>query len=211
MTLNDIADQVFVINLERRQDRAEHMREQSEKHQFDALVVRAVDAKEIQNPTGLRDGEYALLLSYASIIQWARQKGFDKIIILEDDAFFVDDFEPRLESEWPLIPADWDLVFLGENNSSLGAGWIPSVAVNSKIRKVFSSFGAHAILIRSNMYDSILDGISSFDKPLDVMFASLQQHCNAYGFIPTLCKQRSFHSDIIGFNPEYLEKGVFDK
>ena len=211
MTLNDIAENIFTINLIRRKDRFDHFMEQTNKFDFHAMVTAAVDSKEIVNPTNLRPGEYALLLSYAKIIEWAKLRAWDKIIILEDDVVFEDDLNDRLEREWKLIPDNWDLVYLGENNCSLGAGWLPSTPVNESIRRIYSSFGAHAIVIKSHMYNRILDGIMKFDKPLDVMYCDLQSSSHTYGFNRPLAKQKSFESDIIGFNPMYLEQGVFDK
>lgn len=209
--LDRITSHNFFINLLRRKDRYDSMKNQLDKLKISATATIAVDALEIRNSTPLRDGELALLLSYQKVVAWAKNSGFPCISIFEDDALFCSDFNERLEKEWPLIPDDWQLIYLGENNCSLGAGWIPSESVNEKVRRIYSSFGAHAIIIKESMYQPILDGISRFDKPLDVMYCDLQQQYPVYGFHTPLVQQGSFISDIIGFNAGYYEQGVFAK
>lgn len=210
MTLNSVTPETFFINLLKRPDRFDHFTKQIKNLEIYSLGAVAVDGSTIPNPTGLRNGEYALLLSYEKVIKYAKLQNFEAITVFEDDALFDPDFNNRFAAEFPEIPNDWDLVFLGENSCSLGAGWIPPENISDNIRRIYSSFGAHAIMIKNHMYDHILEGISRFDKPLDVMYCDLQQRFKAYGFRRPLVKQASFTSDIIGFNPMYLEQGVFD-
>lgn len=210
MTLNEVTPETFFINLLKRIDRFDHFTAQTRNLGIFSLGCVGTDGSTIPNPTNLRNGEYALLLSYQKIIQYARNQDYPAITVFEDDALFDPDFNARFAAEYPEIPDDWDLVFLGENSSSLGAGWILPDNISDNIRRIYSSFGAHAIMIKSHMYDHILEGINRFDKPLDVMYCDLQQGFKVYGFRRPLVKQASFTSDIIGFNPMYLEQGIFD-
>lgn len=209
MVLTDICQDIYIINLLRRTDRYERVAAQAKQFGFPFVVTCAVDAKEIHNPTRLRDGEHALLLSYAKVINWAKSRNLDKILIFEDDFELVDEFNFRL-NEFSYVPEDWDLVYLGGNHSHLGAGWKSPEKVNMFVNRLYSTYCAHSILVRNTMYDYILDGISKFDKPLDVIYCDLQQKFNAYGFSKTMCRQYDSESDIIGFNPEYNKKGIFD-
>lgn len=210
MTLNDITPNIFVINLLRRTDRLEHIQEQSRRFDFDAMITAAVDAQEINNPTNLRPGEYALLLSHGKILTYARYMNLDKIIVLEDDADFVADTNERLSKEWQEIPSDFDLVYLGCNKQYLGAGRVPATDVSDNIIRLYSAFTTHAMVINSSIYDIVLDKIDQFNMPLDVIYSEVQKDCKAYGFKKNLAKQLDCHSDIIGFNPAYQAQGVYD-
>lgn len=209
MTLTDICPDIYVINLLRRTDRFERVQQQSQKFGFPFVITCAVDAKEIQNPTKLRDGEHALLLSYAKVINWAKSRGLEKVLVFEDDFELVEEFNYRLV-ELAYVPTDWDLIYLGGNNSHLGAGWKAHEKVNTFVNRLYSTYCAHSILVKNTMYDHILAGIAKFDKPLDVVYCDLQQKHNVYGFSKTMCRQYDSDSDIIGFNPEYNKKGVFE-
>lgn len=209
MTLTDISKDIYVINLLRRTDRYEKVQEQAKRFGFPFVITSAVDAREINNPTKLRDGEHALLLSYAKVLTWAQSRKQEKILIFEDDFELVDNFNERL-SEFSYIPDDWDLIYLGGNNSHLGAGWRAAEKVNNYVSRLFSTYCAHSIILRESMYPKVLAGIKKFNKPLDVIMTDLQQNHKVYGFNTTMCKQFDSVSDIIGFNPEYNKKGIFD-
>lgn len=209
MTLIDICKDIYVINLLRRTDRYEKVQEQAKRFGFPFVITSAVDAQDINNPTKLRDGEHALLLSYAKVLNWAKSRKLGKILIFEDDFELVEDFNERL-SEFSYIPNDWDLIYLGGNNSHLGAGWRSAERINSYVNRLYSTYCAHAIILNERMYNKVLDRIKQFDKPLDVIMTDLQQDHKVYGFCKTMCKQFDSMSDIIGFNPEYNKKGIFN-
>lgn len=209
MTLTDICKDIYVINLLRRTDRYEKVQEQAKRFGFPFVITSAVDAREINNPTKLRDGEHALLLSYAKVLNWAKSRKLGEILIFEDDFELVEDFNDRL-NEFSYIPNDWDLIYLGGNNSHLGAGWRAAERVNSYVNRLYSTYCAHAIILNERMYNKVLDRIKQFDKPLDVIMTDLQQDHKVYGFCKTMCKQFDSTSDIIGFNPEYNKKGIFN-
>lgn len=211
MSINSICDKVYVVSLPHRLDRREHAIEQGKKFNFEFEFFDAINGDEIFNFTGLRNGENALLQSYLSLLHKIKEDtSLNEILIMEDDFEFVEDVNARLANEIGSIPADCDLLYLGMNRSSLGAGFIPPQQINDHVIKIFSSFGAHAIVITRRMIDPIIEKIKMFDKPLDVMYVELQQQYNAYGFAKNLCVQYDSHSDIIKFNPGYRAAGIFD-
>ena len=209
MGLNDICDKIYVISLPHRYDRREHAIQQAEKFRFEFEFFDAIDGDEILNFTNLRNGENGLLLTYDKLIQKIDKEGHGSVIILEDDFEFVEDLRDRLE-EIDAVPDDWNLIYLGMNRDKLGAGFIKPQVVNDKVIRVFSSFGAHAILLSKAARKNIAEKIKMLDKPLDVMYCDVQQEMNAYGFVKNMCVQFDSHSDIIKFNPGYRAAGIFD-
>ena len=209
MILTDICKDIYVINLLRRTDRFERVQQQSRKFGFPYIITCAVDAREIQNPTKLRDGEHALLLSHAKVINWAKSRNLESVIIFEDDFECVENFNERL-AEFGEIPPNWDAVYLGGNHSHLGAGDIAPKQVSENINRVFSTYTTHAMMIKKSMYDVILDKIGQLNSPLDIIYCDIQKKHNCYAFSRNLCKQYDSYSDIIGFDPEYNKKGIYD-
>lgn len=209
MVLTDICPDIYVINLLRRTDRYERVAAQAKQFNFPFVVTCAVDAKEIHNPTKLRDGEYALLLSHAKVINWAKSRNLEKVIIFEDDFECVQNFNERL-IEFSEIPRDWDLVYLGGNHSHFGAGNIPPERVTDNINRVYSTYTTHAMMLKNTVYDSVLCEISNLNNPLDIVYCKIQQKYKSFAFSKNLCKQYDSYSDIIGFDPEYNKKGIFD-
>ena len=209
MILTDICPDIYVINLLRRTDRFEKVQAQSKKFGFPFIITCAVDAREVQNPTKLRDGEHALLLSHARVINWAKSRNLESVIVFEDDFECVENFNERL-AEFKEIPADWDVVYLGGNHSHLGAGNVGPTQITENVMRVYSTFTTHAMLINKSMYGVVLDKISQLSAPLDVIYCDIQKKYNCYAFSRNLCKQYDSYSDIIGFDPEYNKKGIYD-
>ena len=210
MNLNTIFPNIYVINLIRRIDRFKSVLAQSQKYGFKYKIIEAIDANDIENPTGLRPGEYALLQSHKLALQTAKENNLDKVLILEDDFLLVDDFKERL-SELSLIPSDSEVTYLGANHYHLGASSIPPEIISDSVMRVFSSFCTHAMLIDCSVFNIILNAIDTNPRPLDVIYLQdIQSRGRSYGFKYNLVKQLDSHSDILNFNPDYLAAGIFD-
>ncbi len=209
-TLNSLGP-ILVINLERRKDRREHIKAQSENYSFDYSIVYAVDGNELTYiPNGLRPGEYALLLSHKNCLEIAKKNSFKQVVILEDDAEFTEFFNFRLDSDMEYIPNDWEVIYLGANHYRLGAGSIRPEVISKNIIRVFSSFCTHAMVINSSIYDLVINEIDNNPRPLDLIYVDVvQSRGKSYGFTPSLVKQIDSHSDIIGFCAGYNAMGVF--
>lgn len=55
-------------------------------------------------------------LSVIQLISNEEQLGlWSSVLVLEDDVDMESDIKAQLRSLWPLLPADWDIVFLGES------------------------------------------------------------------------------------------------
>lgn len=209
MTLNDLADEVFVINLNRRPDRLELFQKQALKFNFTFERWNAIDAQEVFNFTNLRAGESALLTSYAQLLTEIKRRNLSKVLICEDDVFFVDDLNERLKKEWVEIP-EYDMIYLGCTRGAFGAGEVPSIQITDSIVQHKSVFGMHCHLITTQIYDDVLNLVNQYQWPLDVLYTSIQQKYRAFGFTKNLAKQQDMFSDIILQTPRYCEMGLFD-
>lgn len=209
MKIKSLVDKIVVINLDKRKDRLQNCLKQSQKYDFDFTKIEAIDGDLLTEVGMLRHGEYALILSYIKALDYLIKNNFSTAIIFEDDFQFYDNVETRLD-EMTYIPNDWDLIYLGANHYSLGAGRIPAININKYIIQIRSSFAAHAIMMKIHMYQIIRDLLATMMYPVDVAYSKLQSNYNCYGFKTNICKQYDSYSNIINYNPKYNEHGVFD-
>lgn len=209
MKISDLSDKIIVMNLDKRTDRLHNCNLQAEKFNFNFVRINSIDGSLINNNTNLRNGELGLLKTYKKVLEYCIDENFQQVLIMEDDFQFDEDVEERLE-EIKLIPDNWDVIYLGANHYHLGAGTIKPIKINDKIIRIYSSYGAHSIIIKKSMYQKIYEKILEYKFPIDVIFANMQIEINAYGFIKNICKQYDSYSDILCFNPFYNAKGIFN-
>lgn len=208
MKLNDICPHLFVINLDKRADRLEQFCSEAKKYNFTFTRVAGIDGNTINNTTCLRSGELGLLFGYAALIQHAINEKLPSILVMEDDVVFEPDFQERLEKEWPEIPQDFDMVYLGFTRG-LGSNAIPFEPISKNIVRLKSAYGLHAHFIKNTIYHDILSLIETLSAPLDVLYCQIQQKYRVFGFSRNLAKQRDGYSDILGFDPEYNKQKIF--
>ena len=71
----------------------------------------------------LTQGRVACWHSHLSVIQLISNEErlglWSSVLVLEDDVDMESDIKLQLQNLWPLLPADWDIVFLGESLSFL--------------------------------------------------------------------------------------------
>lgn len=83
----------FVINLDRRQDRMEHIQSQLDKIDLDFVRIPAVDGHTLDKNIAaaqapdISDCEYACYLSHRKCWEAIIQSGYQRCLILEDDVF----------------------------------------------------------------------------------------------------------------------------
>ncbi|XP_011526601.1 procollagen galactosyltransferase 1 isoform X3 [Homo sapiens] len=128
-------DEVFMINLRRRQDRRERMLRALQAQEIECRLVEAVDGKAmntsqvealgIQMLPGYRDpyhgrpltkGELGCFLSHYNIWKEVVDRGLQKSLVFEDDLRFEIFFKRRLMNLMRDVEReglDWDLIYVG--------------------------------------------------------------------------------------------------
>lgn len=191
MRINDIVDQAFFINLDRRPDRLAHIRNELAKNNILAKRFAAIDGNNIDLYPRLSRGAAGCLESQRSIIQMGIDNNYDAIAVFEDDAFFVEDFENKFSNFYSQVPDDWQFIFLANNRFNA-----QTQRVSDNVERVSGGWSAHAFMIRRNAMIGAADIISGGDMPVDVYYGVLQQYYPAYLATPSLAGQRADHSDI---------------
>lgn len=198
MKLFERFDEVFCINLDRREDRLKHFDEQIKK--FDLGNYRRISAidgatvSEENKSRWLKNGELGLVMTVEKIIHYSISKKLNTILIVEDDCYFTSEIM-NIKSYFDFLPPNWDMLYMGGNHNT-HMGITPPLVINEKVVKLHNTFTTHFVGIKSNIFPIIAEQLKQRNKPLDVLYSDLQKKYNAYSFFPAIAKQISDYSDI---------------
>lgn len=192
MRLNNLVDRIYCINLDRRPDRWDRCRKVFSEHDLDVKRFPAVDGKTLSGGK-LPLGALGVLRSNLGVIEGARRDNLASICIFEDDIeldrYFVEKFSSFIKH----VPNDWAFIYLGGSNkkptTSIGG-------IDCPVRKMHKTYGAYAIIIRSTIFDTIIDRLSKEDKHLDFVYAEMHSEFPSYIMHPFLAWVRNDYSDI---------------
>lgn len=207
-------DQVYYINLDRRSDRREHMDKQLRKFGLSANRVAAVDGKNVQwKPEyGVisnywNNGAFAYCLSYRVAIVDAMKKGYDNVLILDDDCVFQDNMWEILEKAQAELPEDWHMLYFGANHGHPQPVSVPTEQdrIGDHIYKLKGSMGSHAIILNKACFQTVLNYLAAPYGPLDMFFSMYQKFFPCYITYPGLASQLAGVSDIINKEVNYTK------
>jgi len=210
MGLNEYFEKIYCINLSHRVDRWEDCVKQFNKYNISVERFEAINGNEV-TPNGVKvldggpdllPGEVGVIRSNYEVINDAKENGYKKIIIFEDDVELCDDFNERFKLHYKKTPNDWKLIYMGGNHVG---GMVP---INNKVAKIKHSYAIHAVCIHEELYDHLLTKLKQENVAADVTYAQLQNKFPSYVFRPHLAWQKDGHSDIQGGyqNYDFLKK-----
>lgn len=192
MRLNDYFDNIYIINLDKRQDRWKHCEEQMAKHGFTAERFKAIEA------TQMIKGWQACTLSHIAVLEDARQRGFERVLVLEDDFVFCDDFNGIFTAKYSNA---YEVLYLG-----VGHKQPPIEFEFSNYYKVIEGYTSHAVAY-SNVQelDDFLNECKKLETVIDVYLYQWFQRDRqtAFCFYPNLAWQLGGYSDIEQRNMYY--------
>ena len=195
--LNSFVDNIYCINLRRREDKLTHIMEQFKKLDLDSFqIIKAIDGQKLKNDLPeKRKSEIGCLKSYLIVLQDAIDKGYNKIAIFEDDVIFCDDFHDRFKYYMNNIPSDWEIMYFG-NDIPIALNSITMMKNN--VYRVWRSKGCFGMILNNvnSLFQKIIDISKQEDKPIDVYIESLFPRIKAYTFIPFFVKISDIKSDI---------------
>ena len=184
MKFNDYFPQVFVINLDKRQDRMNRFDEQAKKLGIEYKRFSAVESD---------DPKLGCKLSHVSVLSMPKN---ENIFIFEDDAVFVDDFQEKFEEAMNSVPRDWHMLYLG-------AHLLQRQPVNNQWVRSIESSSTHAYAVKKDYASKLIKRAMSVDGHVDVAYSSLHGEIITYAARPTLVYQGPSYSDILGDEVDY--------
>jgi hypothetical protein len=198
----NLFDAVYVINLKRRKERLDqfnrHIADLKGGWPFKPITVfEAVDGDaEGKNSTwGCRE-------SHAKVLKYAIEQGQTNILILEDDAYFTDDFSSKITEFLSKVP-EWDGLWLGNEHRG------NFEKATTGVLRATNPHRLHAYALRGKALKSMFDWLAYGPKAsgyhdwwLDhadhVTGEMLGKNYQIYFPDPILVAQRGGYSDIRG-------------
>lgn len=186
--LNYYFDHIYVLNLDRRPDRMKHMEKYLKKNGlFNWSRFSALDGKEnphyrewqnykqqkmtskermrFQRKAIASAGSWAILKSMYLMLKDAIKKGYNNILVLQDDLLFHKDFVNRFLKIPNMVPNNWKLLYLGATQHN----W--SNTQNGRNSHYYfpmgTADGAFAVAIDKSIFQQLIDQIIKFDMPFD--------------------------------------------
>lgn len=210
MLLNEIFDNIYVINLNHRKDRLEDITRRLEKYEIKFEKFTATDGSVMRrvwegfgNAYFSTPNYLACAISHLSIYHDANIRGFDKILILEDDVVINKNINEILKNPIP----DWrDIFYLGWIPLSDDKTWWTYsmadqfIAPNFVVAKNF--WGMFSYGITRNFRDEILD-IYNREFPMELdrfLVEKIQPQMRCLAITPQLFACQDTWSDNGGWH-----------
>lgn len=186
------------INLERRPERWERMKERFARHGIVSVErFSAIDGLRLSVPETwpYTPGQYGCLQSHLAVLRSARENDAPNILIFEDDCIFDDEFNQKFLHYIEQVPDDWDMLFLG------GRHFEEPIRISENIAKAKMTYLTHAYALKRSTYDPLIELCELGQLAIDDYTAALQKDFNCYCFVPDLIWQERLDSDTRPDNP----------
>lgn len=185
MRINDYFDKVILINLDRREDRLEKLSTQLNNLGITFERFSAIDGK----AEGI-DPIVAGRMSHTKV--WEENLG-KKVLILEDDAEFVDNFNEKFAEVIQTLPSDWDVFYLGALVAKTTGKLIQ---VNEHWYKQVVSTGSHAYCLKPGKMGYFINKLKDYQWYIDIGLRLEAVDNNCYITQPNLVTQFASYSDL---------------
>jgi GR25 family glycosyltransferase involved in LPS biosynthesis len=185
----DHFDMAYYINLDSRPDRREQFERRAMEAgidtfiRFPAIALALEEANAFPNLTKhegdtKRHRKLSCSLSHFAVIQEAKTRGYESVLIFEDDAVFVDDFanrvRPYIEELQTIL--DWSLLYFGGSpEPDFKHTTYPSINITPHLYTIDSMWGTHAYAIHQRFYDTVLNSNPATNYPMDIFYI----HCSS--------------------------------
>ncbi len=233
-SINNYFDKIFVINLDERKDRWENVKRCLDERyitnyeRFSAVKLKLEDIPEKmynnlhfdghKHKDSYKIGAVGCKLSHNAVIKIAKERGYKKILILEDDIIIekiCNDIFVKTLNDIKSISGDknkWDMLYLG------GTFIRYPTKITNNLLKVTGTFttSSYALNNENGIFDYILNNLTDYGGEVDVFYAynihmndqtipsSYQKYSiektnsfKSYMTLPLIIKQGGSKSDII--------------
>lgn len=210
--LRDYIDHVYLINLGSRYDRLQHADNECRKIGLPYERVEAVDGKKenikIKPYPGMdslywNQGAAGLVKTTYNIICDAIEKGYERILILEDDVEFANNINQMADENFQYVPSDWHMLQLGSLHCR------EPEMVSKHIARIKFAYCLHCYIVNRPIFEYYKFQLSKMEKQIDLTTVeNIQPLGHCYSFEPNLAYQKASYSNITdrNVNYDYLKK-----
>jgi GR25 family glycosyltransferase involved in LPS biosynthesis len=189
--LNNIVDNIYVINLNRDLYKYKILKDKLLNLGIIHEQFQAIDGLELKDEFSFYKnkmkgkqlgyqpdkyglyrhyGSYGILCSNLAVIKDAKKKGYNNIIIFEDDIYMIKNFNKEIEVIIGKINLNkFKFIWLGCNQSNWN-----NVSIKNNIYKPNNySYGAYAIVINSSIFDELISNLEKRNAQSDYVLQLL--------------------------------------
>ncbi|HYP28553.1 MAG TPA: glycosyltransferase family 25 protein [Blastocatellia bacterium] len=190
--LNSLFPHKVCINLDRRPERWERMKERFAEQGIGSVVrFPAFDGLRMNVPEAwpYTPGHYGCLQSHLAVLRSAQKNAYPNLLIFEDDCVFDPEFNQKFPRYMEQLPGDWDMLLFG------GRHFEDPVQVSDNVARAKMTYLTHAYALNRRTYDALIELCEPGLLAIDDYTAELQKDFNCYCFVPDLIWQERLDSD----------------
>lgn len=196
MKINEYFDHIYCVNLDRRTDKWDICVAEFAKHNLEVERFSASWGHDLPRHATLMPGEVGCLKSHERILQDIISKGYNRVLVLEDDIEFIPNLQQKFSELEMLIPTKWDMLYLG------GSHLNKPQPINWGIAKISKTYTTSSYGITKEMAQHVLTGFNNAPQ-IDVLYSHYHPSKQCYTMLPALAWQRAGHSDIHNIHVDY--------
>jgi GR25 family glycosyltransferase involved in LPS biosynthesis len=186
MRINDYFSKVILINLDRREDRLEKISTQLDNLGITFERFSAIDGKELGiNPIA------AGTMSHQKVLEANPES---RILVLEDDAEFVDGFNEKFAEAIQHLPSDTDIFYLGALLPK-HTGKVENIGNKYWFKQIMST-GSHAYSIHPAKVKYFAEKLKGYEWYIDIGLREFAKEYKAVIAQPNLVIQYPSYSDL---------------
>jgi len=186
MRINDYFSKVILINLDRREDRLEKISTQLDNLGITFERFSAIDGKELGiNPIA------AGTMSHQKVLEANPES---RILVLEDDAEFVDGFNEKFAEAIQHLPSDTDIFYLGALLPK-HTGKVENIGNKYWFKQIMST-GSHAYSIHPAKVKYFAEKLKGYEWYIDIGLREFAKDYKAVIAQPNLVIQYPSYSDL---------------
>ena len=224
--MNQVADAVFVLNLDRSPDRLAAVDAELRRHGIRYERLPAVDGK-LLDTAQIRKvapgfcsafctaGMLGCFLSHLNFGRTVVERGYDRAIILEDDVRIVDGYEDTLRAACADLPDDADILYCGCFTCGrqqplemvlqrLSGTTGRTEVIGEHLVRPAQTLGSHAYMVTAKGARAALQRLPRASTHLDWAISSLAGQLQVFAVRPQIAHQSDEASTLGGAHPHVL-------
>ena len=207
--VEDFFDEIYVINLDKFPERLDGVREELSKIGIENF--KRIPGVIYNEGNTIEDRRRGCSISHQNTIKDAKERKLNRILILEDNVEFSNDFLVNFESVKDFIEKeDWEMFLFGANPREVFG------KVRDNIVKGKKMYAAHCYCLNINSYDLILNAIAENNNipEVDVVYADIiNPRGKSFHIYPRVAFQKAGYSYIedVDRNNDYISRYLKDK
>jgi len=225
---NDHFDRVFCLNLPIREDRKERMSSLFSKHNLNVDFFSAVRGFAIPYVHSLVSDRFSAagyvgtLISYLNLFDYALNKGYERICVIEDDVMIHKNIHSIADTYIPKLPENTDMAYfsyipLSDDHSMWNYNMISDKFVDgtpsSGIFRAKNLCSMMAFSVNRRIMEHLVKSLNQSFQPIDLyIMANIQdkEEFGVYGINPQMFCSTEGYSDGCGYVIENLTNRSVD-